>query len=127
MHAKRYCATATLSITHKLSSKNEAELDVGEAGHPPPHDGVSWRWIFGACEVASEAGEFGQIQGELIAGGRGTGYVAHQLIQQVDLSWRQRHLRRSLWPGPVQHRHPEDSPAEQAQDRDKIHEPFGGA
>ena len=50
-----------LSITHKLSSKDEAELDIGEAGHSSPHDGVSWRWILGACEVASESGKFSEI------------------------------------------------------------------
>jgi hypothetical protein len=70
-----------LSITHKLRSKDEAELDISEAGHAPPHDGVPWRWIFGASEVASEAGEFSQIQGERIPGWSTAGCVAHQLIQ----------------------------------------------
>ena len=59
-HRKR---PVLLSITHKLSAEDEAELDVCEAGESSPHDGVSWRRVFGASEVASKAGQFGQIQG----------------------------------------------------------------
>lgn len=74
-------ASSLLSITHKFRAEDEAELYVGEAGHSAPHDSVSWRRIFGASKVASEAGNFGQVQGELIAGESGTGWIAYQLIQ----------------------------------------------
>ena len=70
-----------LSITHKLRSEDEAELDIGEAGDASPHDSISWGWVFRSSEVASQAGKFCQVQGEVIAGGSGTGWVAYQLIQ----------------------------------------------
>jgi hypothetical protein len=50
-----------LSITHKLSAQDEAELYVCEACKSSPHNGISWWRVFGTCEVASEAGKFSQI------------------------------------------------------------------
>ena len=49
---------ACFSITHKFRTEYEAKLDVGEAVHSASHDSVSWRLIFGASKVASEAGNF---------------------------------------------------------------------
>jgi hypothetical protein len=47
-----------LSITHKLGSEDEAELDICEACETSPHDGVSRRRVFCACQVAPEPSEF---------------------------------------------------------------------
>jgi hypothetical protein len=41
-----------LSITHKLGSEDEAELDICEACETSPYDGVSRRRVFWACQVA---------------------------------------------------------------------------
>jgi hypothetical protein len=49
-----------LSITHKLGSEDEAELDIYKAW-TSPHDGVSRRRVFCACQVAPELSEFGEI------------------------------------------------------------------
>ena len=48
-------------MTHNFGAEDEAELYVGEAGQSAPHDSVSWRRIFGASKVASEAGNFSQV------------------------------------------------------------------
>jgi len=50
-----------LSITHKLGSEDEAELDICEACETSPHDGVSRRRVFCTCQVAPEPSEFGEI------------------------------------------------------------------
>ena len=50
-----------LLITHKLGSEDEAELDICEACETSPHDGVSRRRVFCACQVAPEPSEFGEI------------------------------------------------------------------
>jgi hypothetical protein len=50
-----------LSITHKLGSEDEAELDICEACETSPHDGVSRRRVFCSCQVAPEPSEFGEI------------------------------------------------------------------
>src|ERR1700692_1445869 len=55
-----------LSITHKLSTEYEAVLDICEARESSPHDGVSWRRVFCSSEIASEASEFSQVEGERI-------------------------------------------------------------
>ena len=57
-HCKR---VVFLSITHKLGSEDEAELDICEACETSPHDGVSRRRVFCACQVAPEPSEFGEI------------------------------------------------------------------
>lgn len=53
-----------LSITHNLRTKDEAQLDVGQACKPSPHDDIAWRRIFGSGKISSESGEFGQVEGE---------------------------------------------------------------
>src|SRR3981189_3502259 len=53
--------TDRLSITHKLGSEDEAELDICEACETSPHDGVSRRRVFCTCQVAPEPSEFGGI------------------------------------------------------------------
>jgi hypothetical protein len=41
-----------LSITHKLGSEDEAELDICEACETSAHDGVSRRRVFCACTIS---------------------------------------------------------------------------
>jgi hypothetical protein len=40
------------SITHKLSTKDEAELDVCEPSEYSPHDRIAWRRVFGSGQVS---------------------------------------------------------------------------
>ena len=46
-----------LSITHMVSAEDVADLDVGKAREPAPDDGISWRRVARAIEVAAEASE----------------------------------------------------------------------
>ena len=50
----------------------------------------------------------------------------HQPIQHGDFSRGQREVRRCLWGRPIEHRHPEDPPAQDAEDRDQIGQTLGG-
>ena len=50
-----------LSITHISRPYIDADLDVGQAGQPAPHDRVAGWWIAGSGEIAAEARELGQI------------------------------------------------------------------
>ena len=50
-----------LSITHNFRPDDGAQLDVGEARQSAPHDGVAWRRIVGAGEIAAESGDLGQV------------------------------------------------------------------
>ncbi len=60
----RFMRLVGLSITHKLSSEDEADLDVSEPCESSPHDCIPWWRIFGSRQIASEAGEFGEVDGE---------------------------------------------------------------
>lgn len=55
-----------LSITHKLSTEDKSELDICEAREASPHDEISWRRIFCASQITSEASELSQVEGERI-------------------------------------------------------------
>src|SRR6266478_6266757 len=44
----------------------------------------------------------------------------HEPIEHGDFSRGQREVRRCLWGRPIEHRHPEDPPAQDAEDRDQI-------
>ena len=46
------------SITNKLGSEDEAELDICEACETSPHDGVSRRRVFCACQVRDAFRDF---------------------------------------------------------------------
>ncbi len=85
-----------LSITHKWSSEQEAELDIGEAGDASSDDDVPWRRVFGSCEVATELGQLGEIQGEREPGVGLAGFILHQLIKQIHLGRCKRQLRRGF-------------------------------
>jgi transposase len=50
-----------LSITHKFSSKSEAQLDVGQAGQASPNDRVSGSRIIGTREIAPESRDPDQV------------------------------------------------------------------
>src|SRR6266852_185057 len=50
-----------LSITHKFSSKGEAQLDVGQAGQASPNDRVSGSCIAGTREIAPESRDPDQV------------------------------------------------------------------
>jgi hypothetical protein len=75
-------------MTHKLIPEYEAELDICEASDASPHDGISWRRVLGASQVASELGELDEIQGERGCRSCLLGVVLDQLIEQIHLSGR---------------------------------------
>ena len=50
----------------------------------------------------------------------------HEPIEHGDFSRGQREVRRCLWGRPIEHRHPEDPPAQDAEDRDQIGQTLGG-
>ena len=109
-----------LSITHNLRPKDEAELDVCEACKSSPHDGVSWWRVFGSSQVASEPCELGEIKGECAVGWHRPRSIGYQLVQQIEFRRGQCHLRGGFRHGTIDHRHPEDSPTEDAEDRDQV-------
>jgi len=53
--------SVVLSITHKLSTDDRSQFDVGQTSQASPHDFVAGRWIVGTSKIATESGEFDQI------------------------------------------------------------------
>lgn len=51
-----------LSITHKFSSDDGAQRDVGEACQPAPHDSIAGRRITGAGEITAEPGDLDLVR-----------------------------------------------------------------
>jgi hypothetical protein len=50
-----------LSITHNFSASTHAEDDVGEPGESSLDDGVAWRRVGFARQVAAKFGQLGEI------------------------------------------------------------------
>lgn len=53
--------------------------------------------------------------------------IRDQLVEKKLIEFREGFCRRRVWSGSIEHRDPEDSPTEDGQDGDEIHEPFGGS
>src|SRR5258708_32923607 len=115
-----------LSITHMLSAQLKADFDISEAGHSTPHDRVPGRWISRTREVATETRQTNQIrrQGAVLVL---TAVVGNKLIQQLDFQLRKCYPGRRVRRCAVHHCQPEDAPAQDAEHRDQIDQPLGGA
>jgi hypothetical protein len=119
--------TYRLLITHIFSSQSGAQCDVGEAGYPTPHDNISGRRIIFAREIATKARNLDQVGAKSFAVWRCLAFIVDELVKQVDFCFGQGNTWRRFRCRTVDHRHPENTPAQDAEDGDQVHEPFSGS
>lgn len=81
----------------------------------------------GAGKVSAKSGQFDQISRKRLSAWFTALLVVDQLVQQSKLKAGKSQLRRSVGDRAVDHRQPEDAPAQDAQDREEVDEPLRGA
>ena len=123
-HGTRYL---NLSITHMLSAQKEAYLDIREPGHPAPDDGVAWRCVAGAIQVATEARQLRQAGFQRWSRGPLPAMAWSESIQKIDLQRREREGRSSIAGRAVDHGQPEDAPAQDAECGEQVDQTLGSA
>jgi hypothetical protein len=74
-----------------------------------------------AGEIATKAGDLPEVVRQIAVRA-----VTGEAVEHLDLVWRERQRRWSIWSDAVCHRHPEEPPAEHAHDRDQVDEPLRG-
>jgi len=109
-----------LSITHKFSSHDEAQLDIGQPRHASPKYGIARRRIARARKIAPKSREPDQITRNQFYLWTPRSSILRQLIEQMDFQRGEGQCRRSVRCCTVHHRQPENPPAKDAKDRDQI-------
>ena len=103
---------AGLSITHNVGLQGCSEGYVGQLGETAPHDDVSrWR-VLGAGKVAAEPGDVGKIQRECPWRRAIMGRVGDQAVEHGRFQLGQYGSRFEVRRGSIEHRQPEDPPAQ---------------
>ncbi len=77
-------------------------------------------------EITSKASEFDDIVAQRRSWGR-RALVRDQFVEKILIKFREGFCRRRAWSNSIEHGDPEDSPAQDGQDGDETHEPFGGS
>ncbi|MBQ2260530.1 MAG: hypothetical protein II336_04105 [Loktanella sp.] len=62
-----------------------SELDIGEAAHPPPYNGVAWRRIRHSGEITAEAREFGEIEQKRAGSRPSIATISDEPVENDDL------------------------------------------
>src|SRR5258706_7087503 len=73
-----------LSITHNFRPDHGAQPDIGEARQAAPYDNVSRRRIIGACEIAAQSGDLGQIVRKGFPPQGNSALILDELVEQLD-------------------------------------------
>src|SRR5260221_5167320 len=76
--------TVNLSITHNFRPDHGAQPDIGEARQAAPYDNVSRRRIIGACEIAVQSGDLGQIVRKGFPPQGNSALILDELVEQLD-------------------------------------------
>jgi len=115
-----------LSITHILRAEQVANFDIGEPGEPSPYDGVTCRSITRTVQVAAKASELRQarVQRWSVAG-FSVDRFGDQSFQELDLQRRERQRGLQIASKSIEHRHPEDTPTEDAECRQQVDQALG--
>src|SRR5260370_39121923 len=77
-------AVRRLSITHNFRPDHGAQPDIGEARQAAPYDNVSRRRIIGACEIAAQSGDLGQIVRKGFPPQGNSALILDELVEQLD-------------------------------------------
>src|SRR5258708_24843984 len=73
-----------LSLTHNFRPDHGAQPDIGEPRQAAPYDNVSRRRIIGACEIAAQSGDLGQIVRKGFPPQGNSALILDELVEQLD-------------------------------------------
>ena len=118
----------SLSVTHKLSTKPEAECDIRQPGHAAPDDDVARRGITPSVEIAAEACNLSQA-GSDRGGSSAAGDlpIGSKASEEIDFQRRERQGRPCGFGHAIEHRQPKDPPTQDAEQSQEIDEALGRA
>ena len=107
-----------LSITHKLSTQFDSEVNVGESRQPTPQDRIAGRAIVLAMEIAAESGHGQDAVGHILW--KGVPWAAGELVQNRNFGLRKYRVGRRFRIRSMDHRQPEDPPSNDAEHGDQV-------